>query len=225
MDTKKVNQGESSIRKREKINSKWSEIKHIFFEWSKEAPFDCYPKIFQQHKHKSLSIVWLVIFIFFASMTFFILYRSISEYFDRETVTKIEIKHERPLMFPTVTICDADPFTTKKSQEFFHKTAQEEYGVDLENISFQESFSKTAHTTEIIKMRVASLTRNEKQKLGFGINQIYDLQFDGVPSEPKSHLSWFYSFDYGNCYQFNSGRDYNDTQIEMRETIIQVSNL
>ena len=167
MDTKKVNQGESSIGKREKINSKWSEIKRIFFEWSKEAPFDCYPKIFQQHKHKSLRLVWLVIFIFFASMTFFILYRSISEYFDRETVTKIEIKHERPLMFPTVTICDADPFTTKKSQEFFHKTAQDEYGVDLDNISFQDSFSKTAHTTEIIKMRVASLSRNEKQKLGF----------------------------------------------------------
>ena len=205
-----------------KIKTKWQEVKQIFLEWSKEAPFDCYPKIFKNHKHKSVSFVWLVVFIFFASMTILILYRSIGEYFDRETVTKIAIKHERPLLFPTVTICDADPFTSKKSQENIHKTALEEYGLDLDNLTFYESLSKTAHTAEIIKMRVASFTREQKQALGFSINQIYDLKFDGVSIEPKSHLRWFYSFDYGNCYQFNSGRDYDDNQIEMRETYIQV---
>ena len=213
---------ENHFHDQSRLKTKWEVIKRIFFEWSKDAPFDCYPKIFRSHKHKSLSFVWLAVFIFFASMTMFILYRNIGEYYDRETVTKIAIKHERPLLFPTVTICDADPFTSKKSQEFFHQVARDEYSLDLDNISFHDSFTKTAHTTEIIKMKAASFTREEKQALGFSINQIYDLQFDGVSGEPKSHLSWFYSFDYGNCYQFNSGRDYDDNVIEMRETIIQV---
>jgi hypothetical protein len=207
--------------KRTKIKTKWHEIKRIFFEWSERAPFDCYPKIFKS-KHKSLSIIWLIIFVLFASLTIFVLYRSIREFFCRETVTKIGIKHERPLLFPTVTVCDADPFTSKKSQEIFRQTALDEYGVDLDNMTFMDAISTTAHTTEIIKMRAASFTREQKQSLGFGINQIYDIQFDGVSSEPKSNLGWFYSFDYGNCFQFNSGQDFNGNKIDIRETSIQV---
>ena len=121
-----------------------------------------------------------------------------------------------------MTICDADPFTSKKSQEIFRQTALDEYGVDLDNMTFMDAISTTAHTTEIIKMRAASFTREEKQSLGFNINQVYDIQFDGVPSEPKSNLGWFYSFDYGNCFQFNSGQDFNGNKIDIRETSIQV---
>ena len=153
-----------------KIKTKWQKVKRIFLKWSKEAPFDCYPKNFKNHKHKSVRFVWLAVFIFFASMAILILYRSIGEYFDRETVTKIAINHERPLLFPTVAICDAGPFKSKKSQQNIHKTALEEYGLDFDNLTFYESLSKTAHTTEIIKMRVASFTREQKQAFGFSIN-------------------------------------------------------
>ena len=149
-------------------NTKWQEVKRIFFEWSKEASFECYPKIFEKQR-PSLRFIWLAIFIFFSSLTFFVLFESISDYFSRETVTKIEIRHVRPLLFPTVTICDADPFTSIKSQEFFRKIALEENKLDLVNVSFKEASKKMAFTTELIKMNAGAFTREEKLTLGFNV--------------------------------------------------------
>jgi hypothetical protein len=158
----------TSVNRSPKSKTKWQEVKHIFLEWSKEATFECYPKIFEKQR-KSLRFIWLVIFLIFSGLTLFILYESISDYFDRETVTKIEIRHVRPLLFPTVTICDCDPFTSTTSQEFFRKTALDENGIDLENISFSDAYKNSAFTTELIKMKAASFTREDKQTLGFNI--------------------------------------------------------
>ena len=156
------------VNRLSKSQTKWQEVKHIFLEWSKKATFECYPKIFEKQR-KSLRFIWLVIFFIFSGLTLFVLYESISDYFDRETVTKIEIRHVRPLLFPTVTICDSDPFTSATSQEFFRKTALDENGIDLENISFSDAYKNSAFTTELIKMKAASFIREEKQTLGFYI--------------------------------------------------------
>jgi hypothetical protein len=167
-DSKNVsNNNDSSLSKcSTKQQTKWQEIKHVFLEWSKEANFDCYPKVFQK-QHKALRAIWLILFLFFSCLTFWILYRNINEYFQYETVSKISIKHERYLMFPTVTFCDANPFTTKESEELFRETAEEEFG--LEFSFFTMLFNMYVSYTEIIKLKASSFNDNQKQRLGFNI--------------------------------------------------------
>ena len=167
-DNKNVsnNNDSSSSKCSTKQQTKWQEIKHVFLEWSKEANFDCYPKVFQK-QHKALRSIWLILFLFFSGLTCCVLYLNINEYFQYETVSKFSIKHERYLMFPTVTFCDANSFTTKEAEELFRETAEKEDG--LEWPSFEFLFNMYESYTNILKLKASSFNDNEKQRLGFNI--------------------------------------------------------
>ena len=70
-------------------------------------------------------------------------------------------------MFPTVTFCDANSFTTKEAEELFRETAEKEDG--LEWPSFEFLFNMYESYTNILKLKASSFNDNEKQRLGFNI--------------------------------------------------------
>ena len=56
-----------------KIKNKLSKMKCIFLEWSHCVTYHCFPKIFKEKTHLILRLFWSLIFLSFASLTFFIL--------------------------------------------------------------------------------------------------------------------------------------------------------
>ena len=59
-------------------------------DWSVDAQFQCYPKIFKT-KYLELQILWSLLFVVLFSSTVFVFGRTISEFSEREVVTQIKM--------------------------------------------------------------------------------------------------------------------------------------
>ena len=114
-----------------------SEFK-IFLQWSQSVTYHCFPKIFREKTHFILRILWSMIFFSFASLTFYILVNNVISYYQYQTVTSIQIVDEKPALFPTITICDSNAFTTQQAESLIINISQSFYNKDLASISLGE---------------------------------------------------------------------------------------
>ena len=176
--------------------TKWDEIKEVFLEWSFRSNLDCFVKIFEYKDNPFAKYLWIIILVLLSGITFWSIVKIIFEYFNYEVVSKFTVTYENPTKFPTITICNNNPFTTNNSQILF------------------ETIAKTANLSpydpnvfRFAKMKASSPTLNEEKKraLGFDLpNKLMTCLFGGQECN-ASDFKWYWSFDYGNCWQFNSG--------------------
>jgi hypothetical protein len=196
--------------KQNEFGNKLEEIAEKFTQWSLSASFHCFPKIFK-NSHIIVRLTWSLFFASFFLLTFKYVYRSIDEYLEYDVVSKIRVFSEKSSFFPTVTICDANPFTSKMAAKILKKhwikrNSTLKYNnksyivsalIDMENLknmAFEEAFN---------------LSNEEKRNLGFSLDQIQLCYFNEVECSNEDFY-WFFSYKWGSCYQFNSGK--NTTQ-------------
>ena len=79
-----------------------------------------------------------------------------------------------------------------------------------ENMSQKETYKNVKIITELLKLRAKSklYTDEERRKLGVSLNSnvLQFCQFGGKPCSFERDFNWYFDFDYGNCFQFNSGK-------------------
>ena len=121
-----------------KIKNKLNKMKCVFLEWSHCVTYHCFPKIFKEKTHFILRLLWSVIFFSFASFTFYILVNNVISYY--QTVTSIQIINERPTLFPTITICDSNVFTTQDAQSFLVNMSKVFFDKDITTMSYLEYY-------------------------------------------------------------------------------------
>ena len=104
-----------------------TKIKHFlltakddYIQWSLMTKFDCYSKIFDT-KNVCLRFIWMFFFVIFTGFTGYFVAKNVIDFYDYETISKIEIINEKPMEFPTITICNANPYTTKEAEELIKK--------------------------------------------------------------------------------------------------------
>jgi membrane-associated HD superfamily phosphohydrolase len=97
--------------------TKLARIKKAFLDWSNTFTAQCYPKIFQKNTNKYLQLTWSLIFILFSGLTSLFVVLGIVDYLEFEVVTKIRIHTGKQIIFPIITLCNANPFTSKKSND------------------------------------------------------------------------------------------------------------
>jgi hypothetical protein len=121
--------------------------------------------------------VFLTIFVLVSSvLASYLVIQSIIVYFTYEVTTKSRIVYETPTLFPKVTFCNLNEFTTEYA---FNLTQQ---GVYYGN----------------------NLLNEEKQKLGHDLNDIlFDCKFNNIDCD-ATDFAWSYDNSYGNCYTLNS---------------------
>jgi len=110
-------------------------IKVEFAKWSLLTKFDCFSKIFTE-KNSPLKLFWLVCFLLFSGGTTLLVLTNIFEYYMYEVVSKIEIINEKPIEFPAVTICNANPFTTPYAQDLLSNITTGNYNQSIEAFGF-----------------------------------------------------------------------------------------
>ena len=116
---------------------KWSELHETFVEWSLLTKFDCYSKIFE-YKRLVSRLFWLLLFLACMGVTAWLITKNILDYMNWEIITRTEIITERPTIFPTITVCDNNPFTTKYAEDLIKNVTLNQYGVDLENMTLYQ---------------------------------------------------------------------------------------
>jgi len=212
---------QTSLPSAQDFPSKRDHVKHILAKWSADASFQCLPKIFET-KNVTLKIVWLLLFILLTCLTGLILSKNIMEYVERQVVTQIEILNEVEPEFPCVTICDTNMFPTEYAESILKKIAKETYDLDLNDFVYTvESFEKLKRIILLAKLNVTSplFPQEDLKRLGLKLeqmsrfsynNQMYGWSESNVSSNSSKqdlvdNFRWVFDFDYGNCFQFNSG--------------------
>jgi len=122
----------------------------------------------------------------------------IVDYLEFEVVTKIRIHVGKEIIFPLITLCDANPFTSRKSSNLL-KSLQD----DSESNSPSNNHNKWTEYTSYAMNKAFSLSDEQKQELGFSLNQsLKSCLFYDMPCM-ASDFTWKFSYRYGNCFQFD----------------------
>ena len=124
--------------------------------WSLMSTFHCYPKIFQ-YKLVLARLFWSICFLLLASLTCLLVIKCYMEFVEYDVVTKIKLITERPIIFPTVTICDSNPFTTEFSQNLLRNISLQAFGKEVQDMSFDDVLKNLTNVAMLTKMMMIKL--------------------------------------------------------------------
>lgn len=196
-----IEKNENDLMPNEERFKKRQKLKEKVLDWSLRVDINAYNKIFD-YKNKCIKIIWALIFIASTLLTIIVCILLLVEYFEYDVITKTNVVYERPSQFPAVTLCDNDQFTTSDAQLFLINISR------TYNLSFSNSNDLHSIIT-LAQMRAANplaYTNEWRQKLGLRRSQIVCSFFT---TDCSKDLEWFYSFEYGNCFRFNSKSNVN----------------
>lgn len=189
--------------KKRKVENKRQEITFIFKEWSLSSTCHCYPKIFR-NIHLPVRVLWSCFFIVFVSFTFTLISRSIHDFLEYDVVSKIRVFNEKLSPFPTVTICNANPFNTKEAEDLIkHRETRKETD---EQKKIEMGLINMEMYKNIIMEKSFNLSDVQKQKLGFAHHQIQSCYFNEIECSVED-FNWVHSYMWGSCLQFNSPKN------------------
>ena len=118
-----------------KLTQKLTQIKSVFLEWSQSVTYHCFPKIFKEKTRFFMRFIWTLIFLTFSGLTCYILINNVISYYQFNVVSTIQVVSERESVFPAVTICNSNPFTTKYAENLTYELALNNLGIKLDQVS------------------------------------------------------------------------------------------
>jgi hypothetical protein len=188
-----------------KFISNFERAKKSLIKWSLLTKFDCYSKIFET-KHWLLQLTWLSLFVIFTAFTSYFVAKNIIDFFVYETISKIEIINEKPTEFPVITICNANPYTTLTASDLITNIIQSNFDTPFEALNSWEMLDNYSSVYDLVKLYTNRHDYSNENKKLLG-NQIVVNKciFNGEPCSIDRDFSWYFSYLYGNCIQFNTG--------------------
>ena len=106
--------------------------------------------------------------------------------------------YETPTLFPKVTFCNYNYFTTK-------------YGYDVIQ---SENYSNIVY-----------YQNDDKKRISHDLDEILLECWFSSTACSSSDFVWSYDSMYGNCYTFNSGFDSNGNKVELKKSILSDTNV
>jgi len=139
-------------------------------------------------------------------------------YLTFDVSTKYRTYYENPALFPKVTICNVNPFTTQYAMEFLKKVNMEiNPYVDIFNqdqmnkLDFSFKYYLISNIFDAATYKMNKLNETEKKKLSHSFEEIlvpFSCYFN-LKTCSTDDFVWHFDPWFGNCWIFNSG--YNRT--------------
>lgn len=101
----------------EEERSRFRHLKEIVIETASESSIHSIPQIFKR-KNRVLKVFWALSFMTFAGLSAQMITKSVTSFFEFETITKAVTVYENPTRFPVVTICNQNAFMTDRAFEY-----------------------------------------------------------------------------------------------------------
>ena len=181
------------------VNRK-SQIKSILKEVLYNSTAQAILKIFNT-RHKLIKIIWIICLVLTCSTCAPLIVKSLTRYFSYEVVTTSRTIYEAPALFPKITICNRNLFTTEYSAHFLERYGYLDTVYKMNNV-FDESEKK--RFTHPLSEILLACTFNDQ-----------NCTADDFSNE-------FYKD--GNCSSFNTGFNSSGHEIPLRESIRVGSN-
>ena len=135
-------------------------------------------------EHKILKLFWAISLILSNSFCAYLIVQTLLEYLNFETYTSTKTIFETPFVFPKVTICNNNQFTTQSAVEFLENLNKEYYPTinifnesQMGNLSSIEKFKIILNIYSIAtsKMYEKNFTYDRKRQFG---TKLYTLFFN-----------------------------------------------
>ena len=208
---------------------KLDDLKATIVDWFLMSNVDCFPKIIQT-KNLVGKIFWCMLIVLFSCATIWLLTACILAYFEYEVVSKIELVNERPANFPCITICDNNALTSEYVESLIETIVNQTYGMEqFFEKTYWDSYNSMYNITYLTKMYAqVNLSDEWKKQLGLNLNLntfsiLKNCKFNqqwciyNYDTGFWSDFNWFFSFDYGNCFQFNSGKNVSNDKVAIKQ--------
>ena len=156
-----------------------------------------------------LKLMWTTFLLISSTCCFYEISKSVNSYLSREIVTFTDTYSESPTEFPSVSICNLNPFVT-------------DYAIDKLK-QFKSQFfltrnqSKDTNTkTELYAYSMNEQTRDaNRKKYSYPLKDILiECIFDSKNCTADD-FHWYYDTFYGNCFTFNNGIKSNGTKTKI----------
>ena len=210
--SKSLEQTQPDEKNQEKLanieyKNKLKQLQKVLFEWSKSVDINCYHKMFEYRPNFKAQFIWLFILLVSTGATFYFISKSIMDYLNYDVVSQTNIIYEIPTQFPTVTFCDNNPFSSNASQSF------------METIALSNGISvNSSYTSDLSKLKATSVLVSDDERKSFGLNLDQTIQCSFRNTDCKNDLHWYWTWEYGNCWQFNSGLNLINQKINLKST-------
>ena len=81
------------------------------------SSFIILPNIYRS-KHVQLKLLWFILSFICVGWCSWLMSRTVIDYLNYDVITKTEVKYETQLIFPVITICNTNIFSTEYSSRF-----------------------------------------------------------------------------------------------------------
>ena len=108
------------IRQQQKMLKSCNQVVAKTARKTKHLKIDGLANIFRT-KYPLASFSWLVVFLFSAAFTTYLIILSINLYYERQVTSTVRYLTEKQSVMPTITICNINPFTTKFAVDLLKK--------------------------------------------------------------------------------------------------------
>ena len=185
-----------------------TEILNEIKETLSSSSIHSFPNIVQ-NRFKTIKVVWAIFFLVSAAACAFFITKTISEYLEFESVSKSTIKYVPKIDFPIITLCHTYPFAT----EYANEIIMNEVKLNFSDFDFKQSQNQIKFQF-IIKKYIALVNAkiiNETYQKKFGKNLDYLIItcfFNVIECNLTQDFDYFHDFWYGNCFRFNSGKNW-----------------
>ena len=168
----------------------------------------------------SSDLILKFIYIFFIllglGMSSFINVGLILTYLQYNVNTLTRNINEVPSVFPKVTICNSNFFTTQLAYEYLS-------GLNLTQIQLGD---RTNALTEYFSLKTYVIGKVQyypdelKKKFSHNLNDTLLSCFFNLKPCSSSDFQWEWDYYYGNCFSFNTGFDSSGQRVELRKAFI-----
>ena len=199
-----------NVIKQNKESTKLEKIKETLIKWSQDTGFQAFPRIFQDELYFSIRLVWLIVFLSLSGITGYLCMQSILMYLQWGTVSTIEIVREVPTKFPSLTLCDSNPFTSLYAQTLLESLAFKEFNINISQMNSTQFNLYKENLTNYAKIVVNDPSFGDSNRKLLGFPSIVPIliqkriNLDDIRNDDfDKYFPWYWHADYGNCYQFN----------------------
>jgi hypothetical protein len=129
----------------------------------------------------------------------------IMNYFNYGVTSSVRTIYETPALFPKVTFCNVNSFTTKEAYDFLNSIDTDGVFKSMEKKSFYNigrAYRQILFTTEAL---LSNKTDDFKKRMGHDLNDILiGCKFNYQECTAEDFV-WTWNDNFGNCFSFNTG--------------------
>lgn len=161
----------------------------------------------------SIRLFWTLLLLIGLGVGIFFCHLSTKSYFQFDVNVNVKTIEENPAIFPSVSFCNLNPFDGIRSKNYMTNILQQNNLNSL--INEIKNSSNSPPVISIVQQAMYVLKANafaeSYQNESFLKNLGYSLQdmivscyYNGIRCNLTNDFEWFFSFEYGSCYKFNS---------------------